>query len=139
MLQQFFVFAYIVLAPFVGPFADSLPKGRVMFISNAVKLIGCIAMLLGLHPLYAYGIVGIGAAMYSPAKYGILTEYLPRGQTGARQRLDGRPHRGRDHPRRDPRRHHGRARISRTWMFRISSILPPSHWVDTRGRGRHRR
>lgn len=77
VLQQFFVFAYIVLAPFVGPFADSLPKGRVMLVANAVKLIGCATMLLGLHPLYAYGIVGIGAAMYSPAKYGILTEYLP--------------------------------------------------------------
>jgi MFS transporter, LPLT family, lysophospholipid transporter len=80
VLQQFFVFAYIVLAPFVGPFADSLPKGRVMFISNAVKFTGCLSMLVGLHPLYAYGIVGIGAAMYSPAKYGILTEYLPAGQ-----------------------------------------------------------
>jgi len=77
VLQQFFVFAYIVLAPFVGPFADALPKGRVMFVSNMVKLFGCLAMLLGLHPLLAYGIVGIGAAMYSPAKYGILTEYLP--------------------------------------------------------------
>jgi MFS family permease len=77
VLQQFFVFAYIVLAPFVGPFADSLPKGQVMFVSNGVKLVGCLSMLLGLHPLYAYGIVGIGAAMYSPAKYGILTEYLP--------------------------------------------------------------
>lgn len=80
VLQQFFVFAYIVLAPFVGPFADALPKGRVMFISNAVKLIGCVTMLVGMHPLYAYGIVGIGAAMYSPAKYGILTEYLPHQQ-----------------------------------------------------------
>ena len=77
VLQQFFVFSYIALAPFVGPFADALPKGRVMFISNAVKLVGCVAMLVGTHPLYAYGIVGIGAAMYSPAKYGILTEYLP--------------------------------------------------------------
>ena len=77
VLQQFFVVAYIVLAPFVGPFADSLPKGRVMFVSNAVKIGGCAAMLGGMHPLYAYGIVGIGAAMYSPAKYGILTEYLP--------------------------------------------------------------
>jgi len=77
VLQQFFVFAYIALAPFVGPFADALPKGRVMFISNAVKLTGCLAMLGGLHPLLAYGVVGIGAAMYSPAKYGILTEYLP--------------------------------------------------------------
>ena len=77
VLQQFFVFSYIVLAPFVGPFADSLPKGRVMFVANAVKLLGCIAMLMGTHPLLAYGLVGVGAAMYSPAKYGILTEYLP--------------------------------------------------------------
>jgi MFS transporter, LPLT family, lysophospholipid transporter len=77
VLNQFFVFAYIALAPFVGPFADSLPKGRVMLVSNAVKMCGCAAMLLGMHPLFAYGIVGVGAAMYSPAKYGILTEYLP--------------------------------------------------------------
>ncbi len=77
VLHMYFVFSYIVLAPFVGPFADALPKGKVMFISNAVKLAGCLAMLAGLHPLYAYGVVGIGAAMYSPAKYGILTEYLP--------------------------------------------------------------
>ncbi len=77
VLAQFFVVSYIVLAPFVGPFADALPKGRVMFISNLVKMVGCLAMLLGLHPLFAYGIVGLGAAMYSPAKYGILTEYLP--------------------------------------------------------------
>jgi LPLT family lysophospholipid transporter-like MFS transporter len=77
VLQVFFVFSYIVLAPFVGPLADAIPKGRVMFISNAVKIIGCLAMLSGLHPLLAYGVVGVGAAMYSPAKYGILTEYLP--------------------------------------------------------------
>jgi len=80
VLQQFFVFAYIVLAPFVGPFADALPKGRVMLVSNTVKIVGCTAMLAGLQPLYAYGIVGIGAAMYSPAKYGILTEILPPGK-----------------------------------------------------------
>ncbi len=77
VLQQAFVVSYIVLAPFVGAFADSLPKGRVMFISNAIKLIGCIAMLIGISPLIAFGIAGFGAAMYSPAKYGILTEYLP--------------------------------------------------------------
>ncbi|MCR4304306.1 MAG: lysophospholipid transporter LplT [Gallionella sp.] len=80
VLQQFFIFSYIVLAPFVGAFADSLPKGRVMFISNIVKLAGCIAMLTGVHPLLAYGLVGLGAAAYSPAKYGILTEYLPASQ-----------------------------------------------------------
>ncbi len=77
VLQQFFVFAFIVLAPFVGAFSDALPKGRVMFISNSIKIMGCAAMLLGLHPLLAYGLVGIGAALYSPAKYGILTECLP--------------------------------------------------------------
>ncbi|MCX7092119.1 MAG: lysophospholipid transporter LplT [Methylobacter sp.] len=77
VLQQFFVFAFIVLAPFVGAFSDALPKGQVMFISNSIKIAGCAAMLLGLHPLLAYGFVGVGAALYSPAKYGILTEYLP--------------------------------------------------------------
>lgn len=77
LLQEFFVISYIVLAPFVGSFADAYPKGRVMFVSNAIKFVGSMAMLLGMPPLYAYGIVGIGAAAYSPAKYGILTEYLP--------------------------------------------------------------
>jgi MFS family permease len=77
LLQWFFVVSYILLAPFVGAFADSLPKSRVMFISNAIKFIGSLSMAFGMPPLYAYGIVGIGAAAYSPAKYGILTEYLP--------------------------------------------------------------
>jgi MFS family permease len=77
VLQQFFVVSYILLAPFVGAFSDAIPKGRVMFISNIIKFIGCTGMLFGMQPLYAYGIVGLGAAAYSPAKYGILTEYLP--------------------------------------------------------------
>ena len=77
ILQAAFVVSYIVLAPFVGAFADSLPKGRVMFISNSIKLFGCIAMLAGVNPLIAYAVAGLGAAAYSPAKYGILTEYLP--------------------------------------------------------------
>ncbi|MDO9385259.1 MAG: lysophospholipid transporter LplT [Thiobacillus sp.] len=77
LLQTVFVVAYIVLAPLVGPFADALPKGRVMLIANTVKFTGCLIMLAGLHPLLAYAIVGVGAAMYSPAKYGILTELLP--------------------------------------------------------------
>jgi MFS family permease len=77
LLQTVFVIAYIVLAPLVGSFADALPKGRVMLIANSVKFVGCLAMLAGLQPLLAYAIVGIGAAMYSPAKYGILTELLP--------------------------------------------------------------
>ena len=77
ILQVFFVVSYIAFAPFVGALADAFPKGRVMSVSNAVKFVGCIVMLLGAHPLVAYGIVGFGAAAYSPAKYGILTELLP--------------------------------------------------------------
>ena len=80
LLQQFFIISYILLAPFVGPYADSMPKGRVMFVTNFIKLAGCLAMLAGMPPLYAYAIVGLGAAAYSPAKYGILTEYLPPNQ-----------------------------------------------------------
>ncbi|WP_128595318.1 lysophospholipid transporter LplT [Paraburkholderia kirstenboschensis] len=77
LLKLFFVLSYVVLAAFVGAFADSRPKGRVMFITNTIKVLGCITMLVGAHPLLAYGIVGFGAAAYSPAKYGILTELLP--------------------------------------------------------------
>lgn len=76
MLQEFFVVAFIILAPFVGPFADTWPKGRVMLVANGLKFIGAAAMLAGLHPLLAYGMVGIGAAAYSPAKYGILSELV---------------------------------------------------------------
>jgi MFS family permease len=76
-LKLFFVISYVLLAPFVGAFADSRAKGNVMLITNGIKLIGCSAMLFGSHPLLAYGIVGFGAAAYSPAKYGILTELLP--------------------------------------------------------------
>jgi MFS family permease len=79
-LAPMFALFYVVLAPFVGAFADALPKGRVMFISNSVKVVGCLYMLFGGHPLWAYAIVGLGAAAYSPAKYGILTELLPPSQ-----------------------------------------------------------
>ena len=77
LLKLFFVLSYVVLAAFVGAFADSRPKGRVMFVTNTIKVVGCFTMLVGAHPLIAYGIVGFGAAAYSPAKYGILTELLP--------------------------------------------------------------
>jgi MFS transporter, LPLT family, lysophospholipid transporter len=77
LLKLFFTVSYVMLAPFVGAFADSMPKGRVMFITNMIKIAGCLMMLFGLHPLLAYAVVGFGAAAYSPAKYGILTEYLP--------------------------------------------------------------
>jgi MFS family permease len=88
LLKFFFTVSYVLLAAFVGAFADSMAKGRVMFITNLVKIVGCLVMffheslaLTGLQGyvivLIAYSIVGMGAAAYSPAKYGILTEYLP--------------------------------------------------------------
>jgi MFS transporter, LPLT family, lysophospholipid transporter len=76
MLQEFFVIAFILLAPFVGPFADGFAKGRVMLTANCIKLLGASAMFLEVPPLLAYGLVGIGAAAYSPAKYGILSELV---------------------------------------------------------------
>jgi MFS family permease len=77
LLKFLFVLFYVLLAAFVGAFADALPKGRVMFIANLVKISGCALLFYNVHPLAAYAIVGIGAAIYSPAKYGILTELLP--------------------------------------------------------------
>src|SRR5947199_6086966 len=79
-LKQSFVVSYVILAPLVGAFADSMPKGRVMLITNAIKILGCALMLIEAHPLTAYAVVGLGAAAYSPAKYGILTELLPPHQ-----------------------------------------------------------
>ena len=79
-LVPMFALFYVILAPFVGALADAHAKGRVMFVSNAIKVLGCVLMLWGGHPLLAYGIVGLGAAAYSPAKYGILTELLPPSQ-----------------------------------------------------------
>ncbi|HWH72972.1 MAG TPA: lysophospholipid transporter LplT [Methylibium sp.] len=79
-LVPMFALFYVLLAPFVGAFADAVPKGKVMFVSNLIKIAGCLMMLFGAHPLLAYAIVGLGAAAYSPAKYGILTELLPPSQ-----------------------------------------------------------
>ncbi|RKP54855.1 lysophospholipid transporter LplT [Pararobbsia silviterrae] len=80
LLQILFTISYIVLAPFVGAFADAMQKRHVMFVSNALKACGCVLMLANVHPMLAYGLIGFGAAAYSPAKYGILTELLPARQ-----------------------------------------------------------
>lgn len=74
LLQESFVVPFILLAPFVGQVADGFPKGRVMLVANLLKLSGALAMLSGINPLTAYGLIGVGAAMYSPAKYGILSQ-----------------------------------------------------------------
>lgn len=77
LLLWSFTTSYVVLAPFAGSFADSMHKGRAMMICNGIKLSGCLGMLIGMPPIIAYAVVGFGAAAYSPAKYGIITEYLP--------------------------------------------------------------
>jgi MFS family permease len=88
LLKFFFTVSYVAFAAFVGAFADSMAKGRVMFITNLIKIAGCLLLFFFAwlpgpgesyygHVLIAYGVVGLGAAAYSPAKYGILTEYLP--------------------------------------------------------------
>lgn len=69
MLKFVFVLFYVILAPFVGAFADSMPKGRVMFISNTIKIIGCGLLFIAAHQYFAmtaYAVVGLGAAAYSP-------------------------------------------------------------------------
>jgi len=83
MLKFVFVLFYVILAPFVGAFADSMAKGRVMFVSNTIKIVGCSLLFFAMHQYFAlaaYAVVGLGAAAYSPAKYGILTELLPPEQ-----------------------------------------------------------
>ena len=74
VLQMLFVGAYILFAPFVGQFADSFAKGRVMMVANGLKLLGAGCICFGVNPFIGYTLVGIGAAAYSPAKYGILGE-----------------------------------------------------------------
>lgn len=77
ILKVVFIVSFVVFAFIVGAFADSMPKARVMLITNSIKAAGCVLLLAGAHPLLAYGVIGFGAAAYSPAKYGLLTELLP--------------------------------------------------------------
>lgn len=80
VLQMVFVATYIILAPFVGQAADSFAKGRVMMFANGLKLLGALAICFGFNPFIGYSLVGVGAAAYSPAKYGILGE-ITNGET----------------------------------------------------------
>lgn len=74
LLKFGFMLAYVVLAPWVGPLADAFAKGRVMAAMNVVKMLGLVLLALGLHPVAALAVVGLGAAAYAPAKYGLITE-----------------------------------------------------------------
>jgi MFS transporter, LPLT family, lysophospholipid transporter len=78
LLKICFTVFYVLLAPFVGPLADAFPKGRVMLLSNFLKVCAVVFMLAGLDPVAAIAIAGFGAAIYAPAKYGLITEYLPK-------------------------------------------------------------
>jgi MFS family permease len=98
-LKFFFVISYVVLAPYVGAFADRLPKGQVMLVSNAIKILGCSLMLFEVNPLIAYALVGLGAAAYSPGQVRHPHRVSAADQAGDRERLDRRAHRGLHHPR----------------------------------------
>jgi LPLT family lysophospholipid transporter-like MFS transporter len=74
LLKFGFTLAYVVFAPWVGPLADAFAKGRVMAAMNLVKMLGLALLALGMHPVAALAIVGLGAAAYAPAKYGLITE-----------------------------------------------------------------
>lgn len=80
LLKLSFVLSYVLLAPFVGPLADAWRKGRVMLGANVLKLLAVLVMLSGQHPLYALALAGLGAAIYAPAKYGLICELLDAGQ-----------------------------------------------------------
>jgi MFS family permease len=77
LLKFNFTIAYVVLAPFVGPLADAVVKARLMMAMNALKVLGVLGLLAGLSPLLAFAIIGVGAAAYAPAKYGLVTEMVP--------------------------------------------------------------
>ncbi|MBM7647873.1 LPLT family lysophospholipid transporter-like MFS transporter [Bacillus ectoiniformans] len=74
IVQMAFLLAYVLLAAFVGPFADKNHKNQVLLIGNLIKLAGIICFILGVGEVISYFIVGIGAVIYSPAKYGLLPE-----------------------------------------------------------------
>lgn len=89
LLKFGFTLSYVLLAPFVGPFADAFAKARVMAAMNGVKVAGVLALLAGAHPVAALAIVGLGAAAYAPAKYGLVTELVgPEGLVAANAWLE---------------------------------------------------
>jgi len=77
LLKLLFTASYVLLGPWVGAWADTWPKQRVMMGANGIKCLACLAMLLGLNPILAFGLAGLGAAIYAPAKYGLVTEMEP--------------------------------------------------------------
>jgi MFS family permease len=77
ILKLGFTVFYVILAPFVGPLADAIPKGRVMMFANSLKVGAVLLLLGGVDPTLSLLFGGLGAAIYAPAKYGLITELLP--------------------------------------------------------------
>ena len=91
VLKLGFTLSYVVLAPFLGPLADAVRKERLMAWMNGVKVLGVLALMGGAHPVAAFSLVGLGAAAYAPAKYGLVTEIVgPRQLVAANGWIDER-------------------------------------------------
>ena len=136
-LVPMFALFYVVLAPFVGAFADALPKGRVMFVSNSIKVVGCLMMLFGSHPLLAYAVVG-------PRRGGLFAGQVRHPDraaaafaAGQGQRLDRGPDDRLHHPGRAARRPAGRARMSRRCCW-AGPAGASTLGIDTPPEARHR-
>ncbi len=80
LIKFSFTTFYVLTAPVAGVLSDRWPKPRVMLVANGIKALGCLSMLLGMPVIPAMMVVGLGAALYSPAKYGLITELVPPTQ-----------------------------------------------------------
>ena len=80
LLKFSFTLSYVLLAPVMGPLSDAVPKHRLMAVMNALKLVGVAFFFSGLHPVWAFALVGLAASAYAPAKYGLVTETVPPSQ-----------------------------------------------------------
>ena len=77
LLKFSLTLAYVLLASVVGPVADAFYKNRLMAVMNALKIVGVFVLLSGVHPVFAFALIGIGASVYAPSKYGLVTESVP--------------------------------------------------------------
>lgn len=77
ILKGISIFSFVAFAPWVGIISDQWPKRRIMMFANAMKACACVALVMGLHPFFCFMVLGLGAALYSPAKYGLITELVP--------------------------------------------------------------
>ena len=77
LIKVMFTLSYVLSGPWVGAWSDSRPKHSVMMGANGLKILACLALLAGVDPIAAFALTGLGAAVYAPAKYGLVTELVP--------------------------------------------------------------